>query len=205
MSKEILNKVGKYYSDKISVHGATPKGVDWNGEQSQVLRFKQLLRVCDNNDSYSLLDFGCGYGALLDYLIEDADSRIDYSGFDISAEMISAAKIKFNNKFDFFTELNPELKFDFIVASGIFNVRQETPDAEWEKYILDTLELMNKHSVKGFSFNVLTSYSDKEFMHDYLYYASPEKLFSYCKTQFSKQVALLHDYQLYEFTILVKK
>ena len=64
---------------------------------------------------------------------------------------------------------------------------------------------MNQISTKGFSFNVLTSYSDKEFMRDYLYYANPLDLFDYCKKNFSKQVALLHDYNLYEFTLLIRK
>ncbi|MBM3138043.1 MAG: class I SAM-dependent methyltransferase, partial [Chloroflexi bacterium] len=30
-------------------------------------------------------------------------------------------------------------------------------------------------------------------------------LFDYCKVNFSKNVALLHDYKLYDFTIIVRK
>ena len=42
-------------------------------------------------------------------------------------------------------------------------------------------------------------------MRPYLYYADPLFLFDYCKKKYSKSVALLHDYGLYEFTILVRK
>jgi hypothetical protein len=38
-----------------------------------------------------------------------------------------------------------------------------------------------------------------------LYYADPLFLFDYCKTKFSTLVSLIHDYPLYEFTILVRK
>jgi len=38
-----------------------------------------------------------------------------------------------------------------------------------------------------------------------LYYADPGFFFDYCKTHFAKNVALLHDYGLYDFTILVRK
>jgi hypothetical protein len=38
-----------------------------------------------------------------------------------------------------------------------------------------------------------------------LYYADPAQVFDYCKRRFSPNVALLHDYGLYEFTILVRK
>jgi hypothetical protein len=42
-------------------------------------------------------------------------------------------------------------------------------------------------------------------MRNYLYYADPCALFDLCKRRYSKHVALLHDYGLYEFTILVRK
>ena len=38
-----------------------------------------------------------------------------------------------------------------------------------------------------------------------LYYADPCRLFDLCKRRYAKNVALLHDYGLYEFTILVRK
>ncbi|REM56201.1 class I SAM-dependent methyltransferase, partial [Mycobacterium tuberculosis] len=49
------------------------------------------------------------------------------------------------------------------------------------------------------------SYSDASKMRDDLYYADPCALFDLCKRRYSKSVALLHDYGLYEFTILVRK
>ncbi len=36
---ELLEEVAEYYSSKLAQHGETPRGVDWNGEESQVLRF----------------------------------------------------------------------------------------------------------------------------------------------------------------------
>ena len=93
----------------------------------------------------------------------------------------------------------------YSVASGIFSVKMEHNESEWLSYILSTLEQMNEKSIRGFSFNMLTKYSDKEYMKDNLYYVDPLFIFDYCKRNFSKQVALLHDYGLYEFTILVKK
>jgi hypothetical protein len=37
-----------------------------------------------------------------------------------------------------------------------------------------------------------------------LYYADPLFFFEHCRQRFSRRVALLHDYPLYEFTILVR-
>ena len=51
---------------------------------------------------------------------------------------------------------------------------------------------------------MLTSYSDPDRMRPDLYYGDPCRLFDHCKRRYSRHVALLHDYGLYEFTILVR-
>ena len=94
---------------------------------------------------------------------------------------------------------------DYGLASGIFNVRLGRSDAEWFDYLQATLDVLDRTSSLGFAFNCLTSYSDEDKKRDYLYYADPCQLFDLCKRRYSRQVALLHDYGLYEFTILVRK
>ena len=203
---KILENINHYYTDKIKMHGATPKGVDWNGEESQFIRFEQLSKII-NKDIFSINDIGCGYGKYFEYL-QNRFLNFNYYGFDLSQEMIKNAKSLYSNKGGGFMQVdnlkNIE-KADYSVASGIFSVKMEHNESEWLSYILATLEEMNEKSIKGFSFNMLTKYSEKEYMRDNLYYADPLFIFDYCKRNFSKQVALLHDYGLYEFTILVKK
>ena len=128
-------------------------------------------------------------------------------GFDISRQMIARAQeLHAAVKQIAFVDNELELpEADYTVASGIFNVKLDTPALEWEKYILDTLETINALSRNGFAFNVLTKYSDQEFTRPDLYYADPLFFFDYCKTKYSRFVTLLHDYPLYEFTILVRK
>ena len=47
----IHKNINNYYTQKVQTHGATPKGVDWNGEESQFLRFEQLSKIIKNNNS----------------------------------------------------------------------------------------------------------------------------------------------------------
>jgi len=93
---------------------------------------------------------------------------------------------------------------DYGLASGIFNVRLGRSDAEWYDYLQVTLDVLDRTSSLGFAFNCLTSYSDEDKKRDCLYYADPCGLFDLCKHRYFRQVALLHDYGLYEFTILVR-
>lgn len=200
----IFENINDYYTSKIQTHGATPKGVDWNGEESQLIRFEQLSNIIDKNN-FSINDLGCGYGKYCTYLSKYYNDFL-YNGYDLSKEMIeNARKIYPDFNFKIITEL-AELKVsDYSIASGIFSVKMQHSKTEWLSYILSTLNYMHEKSAQGFSFNMLTKYSDEEHKRDDLYYADPLFIFDYCKQNFSKQVALLHDYGLYEFTILVRK
>jgi SAM-dependent methyltransferase len=204
-NNKILKQVDDYYTEKVQTFGATPKGVDWNSVESQNLRFEVLTKVINADAPFSVLDYGTGFGAMYEYMLPK-HKAFEFIGYDISGAMIAEAKKKFAQKNTLWTtELSAGRTYDFAIASGIFNVRLNNSEAEWKKYILDTIKTLNSLSVKGFSFNLLTKYSDLEYMKDYLYYADPLELFDFCKVNFSKQVALLHDYPLYEFTIIVRK
>lgn len=202
----IKNDVAKYYNEKIKGFGSTHRGVDWSTKESHHLRFIQLSRAIDVAGDFSILDLGCGYGAYLDYL-NNHYTNFYYVGIDISEEMITAAKkrheLMANAVFKVGSEINEKL--DFAVASGIFNVMLDHEKSHWEDYFYSVINSMNKNVTKAFSFNCLTLYSDVEKMKNELYYADPLRVFDYCKRHFSRNVALLHDYNLYEFTIIVRK
>lgn len=204
--EQILSAVEQYYTERVRSHGPTARGVDWNSAASQRLRFDQLLRVCDGSGPWSIVDYGCGYGALVDHLVERG-AAFSYRGFDISAEMIRLARDQHREvaRATFVADEGRLEPADYALASGIFNVRLDRPEAEWSRYILHTLDRLDTLGQRGFAFNALTSYSDPERMRPDLHYADPLWLFDRCKRRYSKQVALLHDYPLYEFTILVRK
>ncbi|MBT9463718.1 class I SAM-dependent methyltransferase [Hydrogenophaga sp.] len=204
---KLLDEVATYYAEKLAKHGDTPRGVDWNGEESQMVRFEQLCKIIDlKTPNFSLNDLGCGYGALFDFL-SDKYPLCSYLGVDVSVEMTLAAQLRnaTSHKARFITASRPDVISDYGVASGIFNVRLKRTNAEWHDYLQATLDEIDRTSRLGFSFNCLTSYSDADKKRDYLYYADPCQLFDLCKRRYSRQVALLHDYGLYEFTILVRK
>jgi SAM-dependent methyltransferase len=201
----LLSDVSDYYTAKLRQHGTTPRGVDWNGEESQRLRFEQLSRVI-GEEPFSLNDLGCGYGAFLDFLGEQ-HREFAYLGCDVSGGMVEAARERHAAVAGarFHVGAVPPDVADYGVASGIFNVRMGYDDAVWRDYVNSTLAVLDRTSRRGFSFNCLTTYSDPEKARADLFYVDPCAMFDHCKRTFSRNVALLHDYGLYEFTILVRK
>jgi|SRR5579864_6893894 len=203
---DFLRRVEQYYSGKLRVHGATWQGADWNSGESQRLRFEQLLKVCEPSEPFSINDYGCGYGALIDHMASRG-LRFTYRGLDISEAMLGKAREIHGQRAgcEFVSAEESLAAADYSVASGIFNVKLDVTRETWESYVLDTLHKLARWSVKGFAFNALTSYSDPERMRGDLYYGDPCFFFDYCKRNFSRNVALLHDYGLYEWTMLVRK
>lgn len=203
---EILVKIADYYTHKIEAYGNEPRGVDWNGEESQALRFEQLSRVISTHGEFSINDLGCGYGALFDYL-RPRYELFSYVGYDISEAMLTSARLRHAKQTNVNYRQNALLDSmaDYTVASGTFNVRLTESDIAWQQHFKDTLDSMNAHSTRGFAFNCLTLYSDRDRMAPHLFYSDPCEMFDFCKRRYSRNVALLHDYELYEYTIIVRK
>lgn len=149
----------------------------------------------EDNQSFSILDYGCGYGALQKWLKLNNFSIHKYIGYDISEEMLKVA-YENNSKNDktIWTSKLDNVKVDYVLASGIFKIKLNSTELIWKKYIEDTLTHFNQIALKGFSFNILTDYSDLKFRKEHLFYASPDYIFNYCKQNFFRYIALLHDF-----------
>ncbi len=204
-SAEIID----FYSGHLKEFGDSSQGVGWKNDHAQVVRFSQLAKVFQKTESLSVNDFGCGTGEFLTYMASQGYSNVTYNGYDILGEMVEAARKKLSghNNATLIKIDSPEdlIIADYTVASGVFNVKYEASNEQWLSHILATLDAICSKSRNGFSFNLLTLYSDKEYMQSYLYYADPLFIFDYCKKNYSKNVALLHDYDQYDFTIIVRK
>jgi len=201
-----FDPIKHYFTDKLNEHGATHRGVDYNSTESQEARFWQLLKVIDTSQRYSLLDFGSGYGGMYDYL-RRLGHDVHYVGYDIAEPMlVKGRELHPDNPDCWFTDdLTKIPQVEYAVVSGTFNMKLEADSEAWTQVILDGLNQMNAHVTKGLAFNMLTKYSDADRMRPDLYYGDPCFFFDYCKRNFSRNVALLHDYNLYDFTILVRK
>jgi len=194
-----------YYAPKLTEHGANPLGVDWNTDERQRLSFSQLGKLIDGSKAFSMIDFGCGYGALLPYL-EKRGWTFDYTGVDVLERMVEAAREAYgetsSRRFRLPGDDLPVA--DYLIACGVLNLKLDVGVEPWTEYCLDMIGRFDRLSRKGFAFNMLTSYSHPERRRDDLYYGNPGFFFDHCKRNLSPNVALLHDYGHYEFTIVVR-
>ena len=198
--------VRTFFDQKITTHGAVPAGLDCRDEAAVTIRYDQILKAIDRQSGFSLLDFGCGYGGLAPYMERAGYRDFDYIGRDLSPAMIDTAcrtNAAPSRQFEVgATEALPQV--DYAVASGVFNMKLDAPLGEWTEHVTDTLRALYACSSRAIAANFLTAYSDADRMRPDLFYAQPEQMFAFGKS-LSKEVALLHDYGLYDFTLIIRR
>lgn len=208
-NRSVIQRAQTFNNDQLERHSISPQGVGWNGEESQSIRYEQLLRILPSapDTGITINDVGCGYGFLW-HMLSDNNNIVKYRGYDISDNaLVASARAQMSAADDRveFHHLSDIEIADYSVASGIFGMRFDFEPTEWHAYILDTLDVLDQYSRHGFAFNMLTSYSDPDKLKNDLYYADPCLYFDICKRKYARNVALLHDYGLYDFTLLVRK
>ena len=91
---ETQKKLNEYFTEKLETFGATAKGVDYNGEQAQQIRFSELVRIINPVSKFSVIDYGSGYGAMFEYLYA-RNWSFEYYGVDIIEKMVIAGREKY--------------------------------------------------------------------------------------------------------------
>ncbi len=201
----ILSAVADYYDAKLAEHGATPRGVDWRDRETHALRHAQFWRLLEGEPEASVIDLGCGYGDFLT-MLRARGHRGRYLGCDIAPGMIAAARRLHGEGADRAWEVGaaPTRSADYAIASGIMNVRRGADENDWRRYVETLIATLARCSTRGFGFNMLSLYSDADKRRADLHYADPVGIFADCLRLYGRHVAILQDYGLWEFTVLVR-
>ncbi|MCP3396855.1 MULTISPECIES: class I SAM-dependent methyltransferase [unclassified Bradyrhizobium] len=199
--------IAAYYSGTVARYGATPPGVDWTCQATQEMRFVQLLKLCDFGSPFSLNDLGCGYGALIAFLDRrHHDCTVDYLGIDLSDAMVRRARRLWQDRSNAAFVLghaSPRMA-DYAVASGIFNVAQQQPRHDWERFIAASLDDLHRTTRRGFAVNFMKSPPGAA-VRPGLYTTDTASWARYCATRFNAAAEVHEGYGLMEFTLIVRR
>ena len=114
----------KFYTNAIDRFGETPQGLNWLTQESQEIRFKEILALLPKDlSSFSLADAGCGFGDFYHYLLQQAQKPKHYTGIDSLQKMLDIASKKTQEEIlclDICTETLPVR--DYYVCSGALNI-----------------------------------------------------------------------------------
>ncbi|MBT4933358.1 MAG: class I SAM-dependent methyltransferase [Rhodospirillaceae bacterium] len=202
-----LKDIAEVFSRRVRSFGETPAGVLWKNSEGQQLRFEILAGILGDIQKpqpVSICDFGCGYGAMFDFLSDwSALSQMTYTGYDISEEMIHAAWQRIHDPRATFTEATKiDQAADFTFVSGTYNLKLLVDDEPWNAYVKSSLKALWPMTNKGLAFNMLDiRHPDQG---EGLYYADASDFMDFC-SELSDNIALVDDYPLQEWTIFVRR
>jgi SAM-dependent methyltransferase len=151
-------ETSRWYEDKVRRFGYDHRGLGFRSRSSQERRFEALLALGDF-DGRRLLDVGCGFGDLLEFL-HARGQRPDYTGIDLCEPMVARCRERFGPgeaRFEVGDVLayEPDAPYDYVVASGIFGLDA----AGTRERIGPTLERMLGWAREGIAANFLSGHA----------------------------------------------
>jgi SAM-dependent methyltransferase len=193
-----LDEVAEEYGRLFCERGETPEALRWRNTQVVNTLYSVLLEVVkEERNPFSVLDFGCGYGALIPKL----EHRLSYyRGVDISVPTLNAARAKYP-QYDFATEMGDD-RFDYCLGCGTFNVKMTTPDAEWREWVLETVRRLGQLCRKGMAVNFLSW--KPEWRRDQLWYPDHPGQITRVLADLGR-TEVVDDYGIHQFTVFLRR
>jgi len=183
----------KFYTAAIKKHGISPKGVHWNSQHSQLRRFEVLLSYIEEDD-FSLVDAGCGFGDLYFYLQDRQMQMRSYTGLDLCESMVEIAKERTGEKIlqcDICRDILPQA--EYYLCSGAMNIL-----SRFDTYLF--IRNCYEACTKGFVFNLLMG-EDDSLVYNHFFPEELQNLFD----KLGAEVSVSRGYLAHDFTVFMKK
>jgi SAM-dependent methyltransferase len=183
----------EFYKAAIKKYGQSAKGVHWNSVHSQQKRFEILLS-CIQDEDFSIVDAGCGFADLYDYLKKNGIPFSSYKGLDLSPSMVRIAKEKTGCEIiecDICREVLPQA--DYYVCSGAMNIL-----SRFDTYLF--IRNCYESCRKGFVFNLLMG-EDDSLVYNHFYPSELQDLFD----ELGAKTSVKKGYLKHDFTVFMKK
>ncbi len=191
----VSEKLLQIYQNSFNKYNATKLGIGYPTETNMDILYSRILNVMD--DFYviknpTVLDVGCGYGGLLEY-IKKRKININYTGIDILDENIKAAKKNHpNHSFYVKDALNMDYneEFDYVICNGIFTDKGDADIFEMTSFVKKIIKKMFKASRVGIGFNLISTYVEN--FYEGMFYKNPMEILAFCLSELSTHVKIDH-------------
>lgn len=208
--KGINSATNERYNKRFSAKGAGPHALGWGKKDYQIKRFFDLLHATQPDDfrNKTILDIGCGFGDLYDFLLKQHLNPKKYIGIDINDNFIKLARNK-HPGCSFETRdlmLSPACRFlaDTGVALGVINFKQKNHKKYAEEFIKKSFEAVKEVLIV----NVISDIHNEDYQREkFIYYYRPAEWLKFAQS-LTPFCSLIQDYEAkpqYEFMLILRK
>lgn len=201
------------YLQALSHSGPTLAAVGWPnpsalGERFEILLSPLGLQSLPPGKKIKLLDMGCAFALLLDYLAENGlEDRIDYYGVDLFEQTLDVARARWPTHHFEVRDVRdrpfPPNAFDYCVLSGTLHERDGLTYRQMEQMAKETLRALWPSVTIGLGFTAISKHVEQE--RENLFHWPLDDIMAFCKADLSRHVALHIDSGLWETAALVFK
>lgn len=211
--QHIVDKHIQKYNERYEEHGDNCKALGWPSEADNRKRFEvmlSLVRWTRHRTTTSILDFGCGLGHFLSWLLERGITydNTTYTGLDINPAFVNACHTKYPDQTFYSLNIldNEDFgklpAFDYIIANGVFTEKLDTPWSDHWSYFAAVTHRLWQKTGHGLAFNVMSPVVDEE--RDDLFHVPFDRMAKFIRWDLgSRHFAFRHDYGLWEYTVYV--
>ena len=207
--KEMMEKFVSKYEEFYNEYGDSSAGVGWFKAEMTDPRFEALTSHIKNNEC-RVLDFGCGLGAMREWMLERI-GNFDYVGIDITPNNVDVAKQKYPDcKFflgDILTNssiLSEIGLVDYSVLCGVFTMKIDFSDDDMFEFMKRTLKEVWSMTTKSMSFNLTSNLVD--YKKDFLMHVPFDKITKFVNDELSRNFEIKAHYGgSYEYSVIVNR
>ncbi|SIN77697.1 Methyltransferase domain-containing protein [Sulfurivirga caldicuralii] len=183
-------------------HGYRPQALFWQERGVQIARFGVIADAMLSAPA-SLLDVGCGFGDFYAWLHEHGMTP-DFTGIDLSPDMIFAARSRFPQaqwlEGELLTVALPEAGYEVVTLSGALN----EPIADADAYAQAVIARMWALARRQVIFNMLDNRNDEVARSPFLHGRVPETVERWCRRH-TANVRVIEGYLPNDFTVVMGK
>ena len=169
----------------------------------QDIRYASLTSSLRDN-SFSVLDYGCGLGHLKSYL-DRKFTNYTYVGADIVPEFIAECRKNFPDSTFLHIKDHHDIleKYDHVVLSGVFNIDYFSNPQKHREFVFNVLEYLFQCTRVSLSCDFMSDRVD--FVQDGAFHLNEAELIRFVQERMSTRFRLDHSYMPYEFSLSIFK
>lgn len=192
------------YDEFLGEHGDDARSVGWRNAETQYRKFAEICAIFASETApFSVYDVGCGLANLSGFL-KERYPLARYAGCDIHPGMIEKARLRHpgidvENR-DILCS-PPQKSYDYVVASGTFNLRLGNGLAGWNRYTESMLCAMYAFGTKGISAGFLSCFAENQVPDEY--HPDPAELLAFAQLRLSPLAELRHSQSPGHFALFV--
>lgn len=200
-----VGQVAELYEGAYQEHGRSLNAIFIpKGRQKE--RFDALTRPI-TQDGFTILDYGCGFGHLKDYL-DQKFTHYHYTGVDITASFIQDNLSHFNGQknasFQHITSYQDvHGQYDYILSAGVFNLRYNDDLTINKQFVYDSITHLFHCTKTALLIDFMPA--DVDYMQESAYHQDVMEIYDFFRKNLTRRLMIDQSYMPYEYCLIAFK